>query len=487
MTENELLTVEEMGRADQAAIHAGVTGVALMERAGRAVADTAARISDNRPIIVLCGPGNNGGDGYVAARYLRNRGHRIRLAALGNPEKLTGDAAANYHRWNGKTEELSVDLITPNTVIIDALFGAGLTRAVDGVAADVLGRAKEMGLTSVAVDLPSGINGDTGEAMGAVLPAQETVTFFRKKPGHLLYPGRGMCGHIQVVDIGIPNDVLEQIAPRAFENTSDVLRRELSARLSAGSHKYTRGHLVIAGGEKMTGAARIAAASARRAGAGLVTLAVPPKAFPIYAGADPGNLVEECVDFSAALSDQRRNCVLAGPGLGIGEDTKHIVKAALDEGNRAVVLDADALTSFSECPQYLFDAIHGPTVLTPHEGEFARLFDLSGDKPSRTRKAAEMANAVVVLKGADTVIAAPDGRVAINSNAPPWLATAGSGDALSGIISGLMAMQLSAFDASCAGVWLHGEAGRLIGPGLIAEDIPDALPDAIRALLANTA
>lgn len=487
MTGHELLSVEEMGRADQAAVDAGVTGLALMERAGREVADTAARLSDCRPVLVLCGPGNNGGDGYVAARYLRNRGHSVRLAALGDPKKLSGDAATNYRRWQGQTEELSVDLLNEAPLIIDALFGAGLTRAVEGTAADILGKAGEMNLASVAVDLPSGINGNTGEAMGAVLPATETVTFFRKKPGHLLYPGRGMCGDISVVDIGIPDQALDNIAPKTYANSPSTLISELKNRLSPGSHKYTRGHLVIAGGKTMTGATRIAAKAARRVGAGLVTLAVPPSAFSIYAASEPGNLVEESEDFAHSLTDQRRNCVLAGPGLGVGEHTRSLVKAALAGGRRGVVLDADALTSFADCPSDLFDAIDGPTILTPHEGEFARLFDLEGDKLNRPRQAAKIANAVIVLKGADTVIAAPNGRAVINDNAPPWLATAGSGDALSGIISGLMAMQLDAFSAATCGVWLHGQAANAVGPGLIAEDIADALLKVLNQLVADTA
>lgn len=487
MTGNELLTVEEMGRADQAAIDAGISGLSLMERAGRAVAEATARLTKHRPILVLCGPGNNGGDGYVAARYLKNRGHTVRLAALGDPSKLTGDAAANFKRWQGDTEEVSVDHLTADTVIIDALFGAGLTRPIEGTAAEVLERATEMHLPSIAVDLPSGINGNTGAAQGTVLPATETITFFRKKPGHLLYPGRGLCGDITVVDIGIPADVLGQIAPRCQENTPGDWIEQLTAAASPASHKYTRGHLVIAGGKKMIGAARIAAKSARRAGAGLVTLAVPETSFDIYASADPGNLVEVRSDFSACIADQRRNTVLLGPGLGVGAETRAMVLAALEGGKRRIILDADALTSFADDPAALFSAIEGPAIMTPHDGEFARLFDTDGDKLSRARNAAKKANAVIVLKGADTVIASPDGRTRINANAPPWLATAGSGDALSGIIAGLAASGLGAFDAASAGVWLHGQAAQQIGPGLIAEDISDALPQVLKPLFFGSA
>ena len=488
MTGHELLTVEEMGRADQAAIDAGITGLSLMERAGRAVAEAAARIADGRPILVLCGPGNNGGDGYVAARYLRNRGHHVRLAALGDPKKLTGDAAANFKRWKGDTEPLSSDLMTDDTVIIDALFGAGLTRAIEGVAADVLAQATKMNLPSIAVDLPSGVNGNTGEALGlqgAVIPATETVTFFRKKPGHLLYPGRGLCGHITVVDIGIPEHVLDHIKPATFENSSADWSDHIINSITPTAHKYTRGHLVIAGGETMTGAARIAATAARRAGAGLVTLAVPNDSFPIYAAGDPGNLVEACGDFARSIADQRRNTLLIGPGLGVGQKTKVMVLTALRSADKRVVLDADALTSFADVPEELLNAIHGPVIMTPHDGEFARLFHIQGDKLTRARQAAKATNTVIVLKGADTVIAALDGRARINTNAPPWLATAGSGDALAGIISAQAANGQNIFDAASAGVWLHGQAAQAIGPGLIAEDIADGLPQALKSIISD--
>jgi hydroxyethylthiazole kinase-like uncharacterized protein yjeF len=487
MTGHELLTVEEMSRADQAAIDVGITGLSLMERAGRAVAEAAARIAGRRPILVLCGPGNNGGDGYVAARYLRNRGHTVRLAALGDPDKLNGDASANFKCWQGDTESLSVALLTEDTVIIDALFGAGLARAIEGVAADVLRQASKMNLASIAVDLPSGVNGNTGEALGgegAVLTASETVTFFRKKPGHLLYPGRGLCGHVTVADIGIPQGVLDQIKPTAFENAPTDWSDHLINSMTPSAHKYTRGHLVIAGGETMTGAARIAATAARRAGAGLVTLAVPPASFPIYASGTPGNLVEARDDFAQSIADQRRNTVLLGPGLGVGDATKDLVLTALKYPDKRVILDADALTSFSDTPDALFSNIQGPVIMTPHDGEFARLFgSIQGDKVSRARQAAKKANAVIVLKGADTVIAAPDGRARINCNAPPWLATAGSGDALAGIISARVANGQDIFDAASAGVWLHGRAAQHIGPGLIAEDLADGLQQALKSII----
>lgn len=474
MTGNELLTVEEMGRADRLTMQRGTSGLALMEKAGRAVAEAAARIAGRRPILVLAGPGNNGGDGYVAARYLKNRGHAVTVLALGDPANLKGDAAANFARWKGETLPLDAAHIAAGTVIVDALFGAGLARAIDGVAASVLTRCIELGLDSIAVDLPSGVNGDSGQVLGIALPAVETVTFFRKKPGHLLYPGRGLCGPVTVADIGIPASVLKDIDPRTFENAPVLWPSPLISAPTA--HKYKRGHLVVAGGERMTGAARLAARAARRAGAGLVTLAVPAAAWSVYAAGDPGTMVEAADSLANALTDPRRNAVVAGPGLGVNARTRDGVLAALKGGKRGCVLDADALTSFADDPEGLFAAIAGPTVLTPHEGEFQRLFGVSGgDKPTRTRMAAAQAGAVVVLKGADTVIAHPDGRAAINASAPSWLATGGSGDVLAGIVGALLAQGMNAFDAACAGVWLHGRAGEIAGPGLIAEDLPEAL------------
>ncbi len=477
---NELLTVEQMSRADRMAMEGGVSGLSLMERAGRAVAETAAEICNGRKIIVLAGPGNNGGDGYVAARYLKMRGFKVSILALGDPEKLKGDALANFKNWAGETAPLSPAAIHDGALIIDALFGAGLAREIDGEARRTLEKCTGMGLESIAVDLPSGVNGDSGAILGCTLPANRTITFFRKKPGHLLYPGRGVCGAVTVIDIGIPSSVLREIAPKTFENAPGLW--QLPYSVDAETHKYKRGHLVVAGGARMTGAARLAARGARRAGAGLVTLAVPPETWQIYAADTPGTMVDAVDHFEDALGDPRRNTCVIGPGLGVGEGTKNSVLAALKGSGRGCVLDADALTSFTGDTGSLFKAIQGPTVLTPHEGEFARLFGTSGDKVSRTRAAAEKSGAVVVLKGADTVIAAPDGRAAINASAPPWLATGGSGDVLAGMIGALLAQGLDAFEAAGAGVWLHGMAANQAGPGLIAEDLPEALPAVLASL-----
>jgi len=473
---NDLLNVEQMGRADQLAIGAGISGLELMEQAGKAVADHAAKLAAGRAVVVLCGPGNNGGDGYVAARHLKERGVNVRIAAFRDPEHLSHDAHTNYKRWEGTIEPLWPIALEENCIVVDALFGAGLTRDIDGPVANVLNAAQALSLPTIAVDLPSGLNGDTGEVLGTALSATETVTFFRKKPGHLLYPGRGLCGDITVVDIGIPVSVLQTIQPQITENAPELWYGQVFGTQNETDHKYDRGHLIIAGSADMPGAARLAARAARRAGAGLVTLSVPDTARDIYLAGDPGNIVEARDDFADTLGDPRRNAVVLGPGLGVSDETKAMIMSALLGGARAVVLDADALSVFKDNPNDLFNAIQGPVVLTPHEGEFKRLFNVQGDKLTRARAAASQSGAIVILKGADTVIAAPDGRAAINSNAPRWLGTAGAGDVLAGLIGGLLAAGAPSFEAACAGVWCHGAAGNHIGQGLIAEDISDALP-----------
>jgi len=310
-----------------------------------------------------------------------------------------------------------------------------------------------------------------------------TVTFFRKKPGHLLLPGRVCCGETVLAQIGILDAVLNEVAPDTAENDPGWWLADLP-RPRLDSHKYTRGHALAAGGAVMTGAARLGARAAARIGAGLVTVAAPEAVFQVYAAALTGIIVhpvDGLDDFRKLLDDKRRNAALIGPGAGVGAETRDKTLAILAAGKRAV-LDADALTSFADDPESLFDAIRSPVVMTPHEGEFARLFDNSGSKLDRARRAARESGAVIVLKGADTVIAAPDGRAAVNANAPPDLATAGSGDVLAGTVLGLLAQQMEPFAAAAAAVWLHGEAAARIGAGLVAEDLVEALAPALRDL-----
>lgn len=492
-----------MGRADRLAIAAGTPGIVLMERAGRAVADaTAFRHPLGIRVFVAAGPGNNGGDGFVAARILKERGYRVRVGLFGDPAALTGDAALAARAWTGPTERLDPKTVAgflgEAGVVIDALFGAGLSRPLEGAARALVEAIDQSGRPIVAVDLPSGLDGRTGAVRGAAIKADTTVTFFRRKPGHLLLPGRVHCGAVILADIGIPDRVLAEIRPTLWRNHPDLWRAQLPAPRIDG-HKYSRGHAVVVSGPMLrTGAARLAAGAALRAGAGLVTVAAPPDALAVVAAHLTAVMIEPLPgpdDLSRLLSDPRRNAVVLGPAAGIGAGTRALAAAALASA-AAVVLDADALTSFEGGPEALFDRIRdrtAPVVLTPHEGEFARLFpDLAGRGPDpaprtdRAREAAARSGAVVILKGADTVVAAPDGRAAINDNAPADLATAGSGDVLAGIAGGLLARGLPGFEAACAAVWLHGECGRRVGPGLTAEDLADALRPALADLYAET-
>jgi NAD(P)H-hydrate epimerase len=496
MSALSLLTVDQMSRADRAAVAAGVPGVKLMENAGRAVAEAILARWQPRPVLVLAGPGNNGGDGFVAARHLAQAGWPVRLALLGSRKRLTGDAAHHAALWDGEVLDLSPDLVDSEELVIDALFGAGLSRPLEGPARAAIEAAGAKGAPLVAVDVPSGLSGDSGAVLGPVAArADLTVTFFRKKPGHLLLPGRMLCGEVVVAHIGIPEGVLEQIASRTAENGPELWLDSLPRR-ELVDHKYCFGHAVVLGGATMTGAARLAAraalrvgaglGAALRVGAGLVSVACPPDVLPIYALASASLITEPLArvgDFAALLADRRKNAVLVGPGAGVCTKTRGHALVALGAG-KAVVLDADALTVFAESPGDLFNGIKGPCVLTPHEGEFARLFpDLKGDKLERTRAAAERSGATVLLKGADTVIARPDGLAAINANAPPSLAVAGAGDVLAGLVLGLLAQGMAPFEAAAAAVWLHGAAAATLGPGLLAEDLPEALPQVLRQLI----
>lgn len=484
-----LLTPKEMDSADHHAIASGVSGADLMEAAGRAVAEAVMTHWKKRFVIVLCGPGNNGGDGFVAARYLTIAGWPVKLALLGSIESLKGDAAYHANSWKGEIEVFSPQILDDASIIIDAIFGSGLSRDVDGVAAKMIEALKERKIPICAVDVPSGVDGATGIVRGTAAAADITVTFFRKKPGHLLYPGRSLCGSLIVANIGIPATVLEDIAPQTYENGPNLWLDKYPWPLQ-NQNKYQRGEVLVLGGDVITGASRLTARGAMRVGAGLVTLAAPMQTWSIYATSLISAIIKSIngiEDFKALLEDKRRNAIAIGPGAGFGEMTRQYVLAALAT-KRAVVLDADAITSFESDPELLFRTIEPEMcVLTPHEGEFARLFDFEGDKLHRARMAALKSNAVVLLKGSDTVIAAPDGRAIINSNSIPQLATGGSGDVLTGIIAGLLAQGLDAFHAAAAGAWLHCEAASVIGPGLIAEDLPEALPAVLKKLAERVA
>ncbi len=482
-----LLSLAEMYRADRLAVEAGVAGVALMERAGGAVADAVMAREQPGPVLVLCGPGNNGGDGFVAARHLTTAGWPVTLALLGARDKLKGDAAHHANLWEGDVQPLEAASLEGIEVVIDALFGAGLQRPLEGTALEIVRQLNASGLPVYAVDVPSGLAGDSGAVLGeAAVRAKTTITFFRRKTGHLLLPGRGLCGETVVADIGIPDDVLGEIKPLCHRNAPE-LWRDLIPRRRADSHKYHFGHALISVGQEVAGAGMLAGRAALRVGAGLVTLATPPDVWGPCVSALPTAICRRVrgeADFGALLADRRLNAVLIGPGAGVDETTRRRVAAAAGEGRR-LVLDADALTSFADRPEDLFALAAERKVLTPHEGEFARVFpDLRGDKLTRARDAAAQASAVVLLKGADTVIAGPDGRAVICDNAPPWLATAGAGDVLSGLIVGLLAQGVPDFEAAAAGAWLHGAAACRFGPGMIAEDLPESLPQVFATKIA---
>jgi hydroxyethylthiazole kinase-like uncharacterized protein yjeF len=492
-----LLTVAAMRQVDAAAIEGGTPGLVLMEAAGAAVAARArARLPAGGRILILCGPGNNGGDGFVAARLLAQAGYAVDLAHLGDRAALKGDAARAAKAWTGPVGTADPAALPACDLVIDALFGAGLARDLDGAARGLVEAVNAGRAPVLAVDVPSGVDGDTGAVRGAAIRAVETVTFVALKPGHLLEPGRSLCGQLSLADIGTGPAALETglaVCTPAYRNGPDLWARDFP-RLTGASHKYTRGHaLVLSGPATKTGAARLAARGALRVGAGLVTVASPAAALPENAAHLTAIMLRPCEsadDLDDMLTDERLNVVLAGPGLGTGAPTRERVAVAASAG-RGLVLDADALTSFAgQAPLLAAHLADGDAraVLTPHAGEFARLFDGTeaiaegADKLARTRAAARLTGAVVVLKGSDTVIAAPDGRAAINDHGSPYLGTAGSGDVLAGLIAGLLAQGMEPFEAASAGVWLHGDAGLRHGPGLIAEDIPELMPAVLRDL-----
>jgi hydroxyethylthiazole kinase-like uncharacterized protein yjeF len=490
----EVLTTAEMEHADRLAIAGGTPGFALMLRAGQAVAEAAMDLVEQGPILVVAGRGNNGGDGFVAATELVARGRSVSIILLCERDTLQGDAALAARGWKGAVLPCNPQAIGAPALIVDALFGAGLNRPAKGDPHDIIEAINASGAPVLSVDLPSGINGTTGAVMGVAVRATETVTFFRRKPGHLLLPGRVHCGRVRLADIGIDAGVLGEIHSLTFENIPKLWRSAFPVPRIDG-HKYARGHAVVVSGDiSATGAARLAARGALRAGAGLVTLASPRDALAINASALTAVMiraVDTRDEFAGLLADKRLNACAIGPGAGVGGRTRDFVQAAL-AAKRGLVLDADALTSFAEAPDQLFEAIkssrYPQVILTPHQGEFQRLFsDMSNKHPlrsklERVRAAAERSGAIVLLKGPDTVVASPDGRAAISANAPPWLATAGAGDVLTGMTAGFLAQGAPAFEAACMGTWMHGEAGSEAGPGLIAEDLPEVLPAVFRWL-----
>lgn len=483
-----LLTCEEMRRAEALDVALGQRSFYdLMQVAGRAVAQAVMdRFAPPARVLVLCGCGNNGGDGYVAAETLRRAGWAVRIAALGAP--TTPDAQKAAAAWGGATP-LPFDpaLLDEAHVVIDALFGTGLTRPLDGLAAQMVGAVNARNLPVIAADMPSGINGDTGAILGCAMKAVATVTFFRKKRGHVLLPALGVCGEVSVADTGMNPDVLDQINPLSYQNDSQ-LWSALQPTPEVSGHKYNRGHALVFGGEELTGASRLAARAAQRMGAGLVTLACAPAVWEVYARALESVMVRKVATVSEIeeiVSNPKITSLLCGPGLGLDAAKRDLVLAAL-KTRKPCVLDADGLILFAENPQILAESLHENCVLTPHSGEFQRVFgcfcDESDDKITQTCAVAAKIGCVVLQKGADTVISAPSGISVVNSNAPPWLATAGSGDVLAGMIAGLLAAGMPPFEAACCAAYRHGQAAQICGQGLIAEDLVATIPQTLRAV-----
>ncbi|WP_165186819.1 NAD(P)H-hydrate dehydratase [Caulobacter soli] len=475
----EIMTVAEMTAADRAAVEAGTPTIVLMERAGQAVADVIRERYARCPTVIWCGPGDNGGDGYVIARHLKRRGWPVRVEALAPPASPAAQWAAS--RWKGETGPL-VSEPGSASLYVDCLFGAGLSRPLEGEA-DRLARVMPGAARIVAVDVPSGILGDTGLPLGErALKAELTVTFHRRKPAHALAQGRAACGEVVIADIG-----LEATGQgRLFENEPGLWAQRFPWP-AVDAHKHARGRMMAVSGEAWsTGAARLAARGALRIGAGVVTLLSPPNALAINAAhLEAVMLAPFESEFDLQTRAASADAVVIGPAAGVGEATmRHVF--ALARNGAALVVDADALTSFAEDPAALFSALDRDDVLTPHPGEFERIFPslltASPERITAAREAARRAGAVVLLKGSDTVVAAPDGRAAVSLNGAPWLATAGSGDVLAGFIAGLIAQGMESFEAACAGAWIHAEAGAAHGPGLIAEDLPDLVPPILGAL-----
>lgn len=486
--EATLFTCSEMAAADKYTIEHGTAGITLMERAGRGVAEVAERIwrdaSGAGAILVLCGPGNNGGDGYVVARRLAMQGIDVRVAQLGSAGKLSGDAALARDKWPGEVEKIKGVSLAGVSLIVDALYGAGLNKAIEGAAARLIKEINASSTLVVSIDVPSGLSGDNGTVDSAVIEADHTVTFERKKPGHLLYPGRRLSGQIHLVDIGINPACYTLIKAKIFENIPSLWGRALPTE-RAEQHKYNRGHVMVLGSRApMLGACRLTSLAALRTGSGLVTLMAPKETYDIQAAALDDVLVVNMAkqnSFVSRLKDERITAVAIGPGAGIGLETKNIVLKTL-ETERATVLDADALTSFVDQPAILFKAITGSTVLTPHTGEFQKLFpdlDYGDDKLAAARTAAKRSGAVIILKGPDTVIASPCGLAAINSNAPSHLSVGGTGDVLTGMVASLMGQGMSAFDSACAAVWLHAKTAQSYSRGMIASDLLTEIPSAL--------
>lgn len=482
----EILTAAEMKKADRAAVESGTPAATLIGSAGAGLAQV---IRNNMPagrVLFLCGKGNNGADGFTAAEILRAEGWNIRVACLAKPRELKGDAADCAKAFGGEIESLNSNLPVHSTdLVVDAVFGTGFEGDLPAELVILFDKIRSKKIPVIAADVPSGMNATTGAIAEGTLKPAMTVVFCRKKIAHALQPSRAFCGRLHLVVIPIADDDIAALGTQTFENAPALWLKDFPFPQTQ-MHKYDRGHVTVYGGAARTGAACLAAHAAQRCGAGVVSITASTDdsalVYRLYRASvmvDPWQTMD---DFKALLRDARRNTFVIGPGAGADDKTKNAVLAALDF-NKTLVLDADALSVFKDDPAALFGKLSPRHILTPHEGEFARLFgDLLGSKLDRARAAAKTAQAVIVLKGSDTVIAAPDGTAVINTNAPPILATAGAGDVLAGMIAGFAAQGMPSFMASLAGVWLQAAAAKSHGAGLTAEDIIHQIPQALTNL-----
>ncbi|MEP3419814.1 MAG: NAD(P)H-hydrate dehydratase [Lentilitoribacter sp.] len=485
---HELLTPEQMSTADALMIKSGIVGIELMKCAGAFVFDVLRQHFPNaKTVLVVAGVGNNGGDGFILAELLKKNGYDVAVTIIGDDTKIAGDARLAFDTISQGIQLIKNPDLEVYDLIVDGIFGAGLKREVKGDFADIIHAINASATDVLAIDLPSGINGQTGQVSGCAIKAQATATFFRYKPGHVLFPGRELSGKVYLGQFGITQKVLGQISPRLNLNTP-ALWQDHYPILKATGHKYSRGHaLSVSGGLDKSGAARLMAKAALRMGAGLVTIACPSETMSAHAARTDAIMLTKMDnedELSNILDDKRINAVCVGPGLDPNEQTRSFVKIILNT-DKSVVLDAGALSAFSDKPSTLCGLIRtrsSPTILTPHDGEFERLFPeliSTQDKVKRTKVASETSSATVVLKGPDTVIAKSSDNAAITNNAPPWLATAGSGDVLCGLIAALLAQGMPEFEAACTGVWFHGEAGTQAGPGIISSELEKALKTVI--------
>jgi len=503
---NVILSVDQTRQVDQKTIASSKSGFELLSAAGRQVFEVVRDVASKEDrILVACGSGNNGGDGLIAARLLLDAGFKVSVALLSTPESVQGDARLALDALNQPTMKLSYARPNDFELIIDALLGTGIDRLISGKLEQWIDEVNASSASVISIDMPTGISGDSGSVMGTSLKAEHTVTFFRKKPGHVLYPGRHYCGTIHLRQIGIDASLLEALQPVVYENDCS-LWQECIPNIEWDAHKYTRGHAVVVTGDaSSTGAARLAGRAALRAGAGAVTFACPESAIDTVAAhvtCEMIKRVDSADELEVILAHNRIKSIVLGPGMGVGRQTRAMVETALTS-SASVVLDADALTSFENRLDELVKHIavtKGGVVLTPHMGEFKRLFGeyfSSGTSETHNTEhksatlnkiqlaldAARACGATVVLKGPDTVIANPDGHCIVNTNAPPWLATAGSGDVLAGTIAGWLAQGVYSFNSASIGCWMHGEAAMAFGPGLIATDIVKQYPSIHRQIL----